>query len=737
MKKLLILLVAIMLIPASFGFIGFGIPKIATVHEILDFWNESNGTVYLEEPYSLFLEVDNLTLNGSTIYDWSDLNSSESGSSNDTLQDVTDRGATTDNDITIDKGGLLNSALHLVGSVSSTIRSTATDTLQLRHNGINAITIQDNGESLFSGDITADAIIKSGATSDDVLLGDGTTTSLSGIGGGEIDSDFVIPAKEMTLIGSGTINDYPVFGSYIGFENYTGSSIYYTGGLPSPYFVNITNGTHEGLFMPVPIIADSPPVFKPTTSVTVAEELKNERASFTLYFVEEGALSIPSAGIYLGDHLDKIGNNALGGSDYQPILYYHNTTFLAGRMLWTDEEVPFGTIALGASGVGGTGGNNIVLNGFMAGDSTSSFTAFGDNRDVTSSVSIGHVSQTLYVENAVAVGRSASVEDDADGSVAIGYSAGVYNSTESVAIGRGSNIATGGIGNTAIGQFAKIDNDVENSTIIGVQTGNGLDKDNTFAHRILSDYTFGATYKEGFRIGSLSGESITMDGDDLYVADNVEADGFLVLGSNTESGLNAGDINASTIYYDTLVAKSPVFLCSEGTGWCEIKLPEYQTSLFVEFDDVFNPLQVVFAGTTYTINDFLNDVCTINAEAQGVCDEIAEKYIKLRTERLEEVALNNFVNSCTGKVEGNECVEYVESRVSYNVAVESVQVPVYEYVEVSKQRLNESLQVETYISKERGSIIGYEEEFKFAEGCNWDISKGYTCVQRNVLSTLN
>ena len=38
-----------------------------------------------------------------------------------------------------------------------------------------------NGDNSFEGSLTADSIIKSGATSDDVLLGDGTTTSLSAL----------------------------------------------------------------------------------------------------------------------------------------------------------------------------------------------------------------------------------------------------------------------------------------------------------------------------------------------------------------------------------------------------------------------------------------------------------------------------------------------------------------------------------------------------------------------------
>jgi hypothetical protein len=76
-------------------------------------------------------------------------------SETDTLQTVTDRGAITDNDITIDRGGLLNAGVHLTGSVDSTIRSTATDQLQLRHNGINALTIDSLGDAYFYDEVSA------------------------------------------------------------------------------------------------------------------------------------------------------------------------------------------------------------------------------------------------------------------------------------------------------------------------------------------------------------------------------------------------------------------------------------------------------------------------------------------------------------------------------------------------------------------------------------------------------
>jgi hypothetical protein len=69
------------------------------------------------------------------------------------LQDVTDNGATTTNNITIDGGGLVNSALHINGSVDSTIRSTSTEKLQLVHNGNTVININQIGDSSFYRDV--------------------------------------------------------------------------------------------------------------------------------------------------------------------------------------------------------------------------------------------------------------------------------------------------------------------------------------------------------------------------------------------------------------------------------------------------------------------------------------------------------------------------------------------------------------------------------------------------------
>ncbi|MHA1835247.1 MAG: hypothetical protein ACTSV7_14830 [Candidatus Baldrarchaeia archaeon] len=68
---------------------------------------------------------------------------------------------------------------------------------------------------------------------------------------------------------------------------------------------------------------------------------------------------------------------------------------------------------------------------------------------------------------------------------------------------------------------------------------------------------------------------------------------YLVLGNNTATGLTAGDINASTIYYDALVAKSPIVLCDSETGWCRVDVPEEQKTYWVRVDKSWNITDVV------------------------------------------------------------------------------------------------------------------------------------------------
>jgi hypothetical protein len=333
-----------------------------------------------------------------------------------------------------------------------------------------------------------------------------------------------------------------------------------------------------------------------------------------------------------------------------------------------------------------------------------------------SSVAIGAGAGVRAEDNGVAIGKS--VQSRAFGAIAIGDN--ILNDGQSAtAIGRylqptsthASVIGTGSFGNY-------VTNSIQNSLLIGFRLTSNQ-------QNILH-----AENNKGVRIGETSGESITMDGDDLYVAGNQETDGFLVLGSNTETGLSAGDINASTIYYDTLVAKSPTFLCESETNWCQITVPQYQKSLYVDFTKDWQVQNVQFDGVDYTPSQFINNVCPKNAKTQAVCDEIITKYQKLKAKYDYNLAYDTFVSDCEdagNTVILNECVRTETNSVTYSTAVRSYQEAVYNYTTVIEYELDETLKVISHETLQKDSITGYRTKYKFYNGCGWDDVQGYYC----------
>ena len=94
----------------------------------------------------------------------------------------------------------------------------------------------------------------------------------------------------------------------------------------------------------------------------------------------------------------------------------------------------------------------------------------------------------------------------------------------------------------------------------------------------LNDYIFNVKDDGSVRVPN-GGLNITQD---------AIIQGNIAVGSNTNSGLASGDINASNIYYNTLTAKSPVVQCSQGTDWCKVSEPSKQSSYFVKVDESFD-----------------------------------------------------------------------------------------------------------------------------------------------------
>jgi hypothetical protein len=78
--------------------------------------------------------------------------------------------------LTIDGGGLVNSAIHLNGSVNSTIRSTATDLLEIVHNGNTPIRISESGDISLPND---NQKLYFGADDDASIYYDGTDLQIN------------------------------------------------------------------------------------------------------------------------------------------------------------------------------------------------------------------------------------------------------------------------------------------------------------------------------------------------------------------------------------------------------------------------------------------------------------------------------------------------------------------------------------------------------------------------------
>jgi hypothetical protein len=134
--------------------------------------------------------------NWNTAYGWGNHASAgylTSYSETDTLDSVTSRGNTTTNDITVGYTNLNGGANFLNGNTNFRIYNNAgNDVLYLRDTtnasmlmtyGVGYVTsnvafFADNGATV-TGAVTATSIVKSGASSSDILLGDGTTTSTS------------------------------------------------------------------------------------------------------------------------------------------------------------------------------------------------------------------------------------------------------------------------------------------------------------------------------------------------------------------------------------------------------------------------------------------------------------------------------------------------------------------------------------------------------------------------------
>ena len=227
----------------------------------------------------------------------------------------------------------------------------------------------------------------------------------------------------------------------------------------------------------------------------------------------------------------------------------------------TDTDVQLGG-GVSSSGMG-PGSRTVVGNFASASGSTAS--AYGGSSEASGLgvTALGGLSEAL-ADEATAVGYDAT--SSGAGAVALG---------ESTTASKESSVA---VGNSA---FSTAEDGI---ALGGGATSSGVDS-------TALGFNSQANSEGAVAIGltSVADESYTVElGSSSQAYDLNVNGGSIAVGSNSQSGLSSGDINASDIYYDTLTAKSPVVSCSAGTDWCEVSEPSEQSHYFVKKSDNFD-----------------------------------------------------------------------------------------------------------------------------------------------------
>ena len=202
----------------------------------------------------------------------------------------------------------------------------------------------------------------------------------------------------------------------------------------------------------------------------------------------------------------------------------------------------------------------------------------------------------------------------------------------------------------------------------------------------------------------------------IIIENNLSAD-IITIGSNTLDGLSSGDINVSTIYYDTLQAKSPVFQCSN--DWCSITFPQYQKSLFIQKEKNWTINKIIYQDLEYTKNEFWNLVR--NTQFENIALRLNDKLKKLQDKYNCEIKGNLWDGTCYNE-------QIIKTLISYNESI--ITSPIYNTTELisSCTILNDDLipyQTNCTQTIETTQIIDYTYSFK--NNCGWNEEDNYYC----------
>jgi len=204
----------------------------------------------------------------------------------------------------------------------------------------------------------------------------------------------------------------------------------------------------------------------------------------------------------------------------------------------------------------------------------------------------------------------------------------------------------------------------------------------------------------------------------------------LAIGTNSLAGLSSGDINASTIYYDTLQAKSPIVACS--SDWCSVDFPELQKRLYLHKDNLWNVDEIIYNGNSYTKETFWNLVSGTQYEEMAL--RLNNKINKLNEKEIESIKRKNcesqgfFYNgTCWNITETKRKVNYYEA---INISpIYNTTTTYYPCIKLNQTDLT-TYQTNCSSSTQTNEIIDYQYQFK--DNCNWNEDLGYYCKEKIV-----
>lgn len=241
--------------------------------------------------------------------------------------------------------------------------------------------------------------------------------------------------------------------------------------------------------------------------------------------------------------------------------------------------------------------------------------------------------------------------------------------------------------------------DIEGTaTIVGkVLAGAGTGGNPTYSFIIDSDTGMFRSNANTINFVTSGGERLEIDSTEATFTVPVSSD-KLALGSNTLVGLSSGDANISTLYYDTLTAKSPS-ISELADGMIGI----------VDWDSL----------TLIKCNPKIKGDCPIESE---------NKMNKIYTKRENEATClaNNYSYDRSG------CFEMVKQTATRETAVEIYQVEIMEKINTTCQRLDRQLNVILVNCIEEVGTGAYEDAWKFKDDCNWNKDNGLYCEVREV-----